>query len=201
MPEFHDFFVSENLRDDAEELGWSEESQNGSVKVLEADDWGELKRKIDSAREDYDVLAFRGGDHELNRKAFSESRMDVVLHPGKDRKDSGMNHVDAKKAAENDVAIGFPLKEVPDNPKRQSQELTKWRRNLKLCEKYGTQYLITTEARKLSELRAPRDLAAVISSLGYDGKKAVSEFPGKILEKNIKAGSDSQFRPGHEVVE
>lgn len=201
MPASHDFFISENLRDKAEELSWDAESLDASVEILEADDWGELKQKIDSARENYDILAFRGGNHKLNRKAFSEPRMDVVLHPGKDRKDSSMNHVDAKKAAENDVAIGFSLREIPENRKRQSQILAKWRRNLKVCKKYNAPYLITTEARKLSDLRAPRDLAAIISSLGYDGKNAVSEFPEKILKKNLKAQSDSQIRPGHEVVE
>jgi len=201
MAEFHDFFISRELEDTAEKFGWSQRSIEASVKILEAEDWGELKRKIGENREDYDILAFRGGDHDLNRKAFSESRMDVVLHPGKKRKDSGMNHVDAEKATENNVAVGFSLRQIPGDGKRQSQELNKWRRNLKLCEKYGAPYIITTEARKESELRNPLDLAAVINSLGYTGKKAVSDFTGKILERNLKAQRDSEIRPGHEVVE
>jgi ribonuclease P/MRP protein subunit RPP1 len=201
MQHFYDFFIPEKMRHKAEELGWSEDGLEASVKILEADDWGELKGKIDSAREIYDLLAFRGGDHDLNRKAFSESRMDIVLHPEKGLKDSGMNHVDAEKAAENNVAIGFSLRRVPENPKKQSQYLSKWRRNLKLCEKYGAPFILTTEAEKLSDLRAPRDMAAIISSLGYEGRKAVSEFPGNILRKNLKAQKDSQIRPGHKVVE
>ena len=201
MPRFYDFFISEDLKNRAEELGWSAESLEASVKTLEADKWGELKRKIDSARENHDVLAFRGGDHELNRKAFSDSRMDIVLHPGKGRKDSGMNHVDAKKAAENNVAIGFSIREVPEERKKQSQILGKWRRNLKLCKKYDAAYLLTTDAEEIQELRASRDLASVISTLGCNGRNAVSEFPENILKKNLKAQSDSEIRPGHEAVE
>ncbi|MFB6100015.1 MAG: RNase P subunit p30 family protein [Candidatus Nanohalobium sp.] len=201
MAEFHDFFINPEIREDAESLGWSSESIKASVKVLEAADWGELKRKIDRNRGEYDILAFHGGDHELNRKAFSDSRMDVVLHPGRGRKDSGMNHVDAEKAAENDVAVGFSLKEVPEDSKRQSQELSKWRRNLKLCEKYGTPYIITTEAREFSELRKPHDLASVIDSLSHEGIRALKSHAGSILERRKRAQSDSEIRPGHEVVE
>lgn len=201
MPQFHDFFISQEIQDDAEAFSWSNESINASVRILEAEDWGELKRKIGQNREEYDILAFRGGDHELNRKAFSDSRMDVVLHPEKGRKDSGMNHIDAEKAAENNVAIGFSLKNVPEDSKEQSQELTNWRKNLKLCQKYDTPYIITTEAESFSDLRNPRDLASVINSLGLEGIKAVKHYPGKILERREKAQSDSEIRPGHEVIE
>jgi ribonuclease P/MRP protein subunit RPP1 len=127
--------------------------------------------------------------------------MDVVLHSGKGRKDSGMNHVDAEKAAENDVAVGFSIKEVPEDSKRQSQKLNEWWRNLKLCEKYDAPYIITTEAEEFSNLRKPRDLASVIDSLGYDGVKGVKQHPEKILKRRKKAQSDSEIRPGHEVVE
>lgn len=200
MPKFHDLFIKEGLQDDAEAFGWSSESINASVKILEADEWRELKRKIDQNREEFDILAFRGGNHELNRKAFSNSRMDVVLHPEEGRKDSGMNHVDARKAAENNVAIGFSLKSLPEDSKKQSQTLTKWRRNLKLCQKYDTPYIITTEADSFSELRNPRDLASIVNSLGFEGAKAVKHYPSKILERRKKAQSDSEIRPGHEVI-
>lgn len=201
MAEFHDFFIKPEIEEDAESFGWSPESIDASVKILEAADWGELKSKINQNREDYDILVFRGGNHELNRKAFSDPRMDIVLHPGKGRKDSGMNHIDAERGAENEVAVGFSIKEVPENPKRQSQKLNEWRRNLNLCEKYDTPYIITTEAEKFSELRKPRDIASVIDSLGYEGLKAVKHFPSKILEKRKEAQSDSEIRPGHEVLE
>jgi ribonuclease P/MRP protein subunit RPP1 len=201
MTEFHDFFISQNLQEEAEAFGWSSKSINSSVKILEADDRGELKRKISQNREDFDILAFRGGNHELNRKAFSDSRMDVVLHPEKGRKDSGINHVDAEKAAENNVAVGFSLKSLPEDSKKQSQALTKWRRNFKLFKKYNAPYIITTEADGFSELRNPRDLASVVNSLGFEGVKAVKQYPSKILERRKKAQSDSEIRPGHEVIE
>ena len=201
MPQFHDFFIKPELKESAEKFGWSSESVECSVKIIEAENWGELKQKINKNRENYDILTFRGGDHELNRKAFSTPKIDVVLHPEKDRKDSGMNHIDAHKAAENNAAVGFTLKQIPADSKKQSQLLSKWRKNIKLCEKYDTPYLITTEAQKESDLRKPRDLAAVIKSLGGQGNKPVSTYPENILEKNLEAKENETDYSGVEVVE
>lgn len=201
MPEFHDFFISKEIKEEAQETGWSSRGIEISTKVLEAKDGGELKRKIKDCREEHVLLAFRGGEHDLTRKAFSDSRMDIVLSPEKGRKDSPMNHIDAEKAAENSVAVGLSLKQIPKNSKRQSQILSKWRKNLKLCKKYKTPYIITTEAEEKHELRKPRDMAAIPTSLGYNGIKAVKNFPRKILEKNLEVQKDSQVRPGHEVLE
>ncbi|MFB6147356.1 MAG: RNase P subunit p30 family protein, partial [Candidatus Nanohaloarchaea archaeon] len=128
---------------------------------LNAEDWGELKGKIANARENCDVLVYEGGDEELNRKAAGDPRVDVVLHPEKGRKDSGIDHVVAEKAADNRVAIGFDLQQLMDSNKRRSQVLAHWRRNLKLCEKYGAPYIITSSASEKLELRAPRELAAI----------------------------------------
>ena len=201
MNSFHDFFINSKLKETAEEFGWTTESIQASVKKLEAKEWGELKKKIQRNRENYDILGFKGGNHELNRKAFSTPKIDVVLHPEKGRKDSGMNQIDAKQAAKNQVAIGFSLKQIPDKNKKQSQKLSKWRRNIKICKKYDTPYIITTEANKKNQLRRPRDLAAILKSLGNQSNKPVAEHPGKILEKNLETRGKKTSNAGHEVVE
>lgn len=198
MPEFYDLanrVTSEEARQFAGELGWSAVNGDFETRFLEAEDWGELKQKIRNSRDEADVLVFEGGDEELNRKAASDPRLDVLLHPEKDRKDSGIDHVLAEKAAENRVAIGFDLSILPESSKQRSHVLAHWRRNLKLVEKYGTPYILTTGAQDRYDLRAPRDLAALIDSLGHEGLPAVKRYPGKILERAEKAGEDGFIRP------
>ena len=167
----------------AEELGWRDPESYETV-FLDADDWGELKRKIQKNRENCDVLVFNGGDEKLNRKAASDARIDVLIHPEKGRKDSGVDEVIARKAAENRVAIGFDLQQLFRTPKIQTHILSHWRKNLNLCEKYDTRYIITTGAHEKFDLRAPRDLASVLNSIDFDGKKAI-ETQQKILEENL----------------
>lgn len=188
---------NEEVVDKAEELGW--EVKDLRTVFLKADDWGELKRKIDEERDDADVIVFLGGDEDLNRKAAEESRIDILLHPEKGRKDSGINHVVAKAAAENDVAIGLDLKMLKSSKRTKSHLLHHWSRNLMLCEKYDAPYIITTRATDKFELRAPRELKALVDSLGYDGGKAVSDFPGKIVERARENGEDGFVRPGEKV--
>lgn len=201
MPKFYDLCLrstSEELHEIAEELGWTSTNCNFETVFLEADDWGELKQKIGSSREEADVLVFRGGDEGLNRKAAGDSRVDVILHPEKGRKDSGIDHVVAKEAAENRVAIGFDFQQLMRDNKAQTHVLSSWRRNLKLCEKYDTPYIITTGTTEKYGLRAPRDLESIIDSLGYSGRRAVSEYPGKILERSDRVNEEDHVRPGVE---
>ncbi|MFB6208449.1 MAG: RNase P subunit p30 family protein [Candidatus Nanohaloarchaea archaeon] len=198
MPEFYDLCLREDSTEvcgTAEELGWTAPCDIDTV-FLEAGDWGELKQKIKQERGKADVLVFRGGDEELNRKAASDPRVDVLLHPERGRKDSGMNHVVAKEAAENNVAIGFDFSRLLADDKTKTHVLAHWRRNLKLCEKYGVEYIITTGAREKYGLRAPRDLAAVIDSLGYNGMEAVKHNPSRILNRVKERKGDDFVMPG-----
>lgn len=204
MTKFYDLCLretSEDIKQLADELGWTATNCEFETVFLEAEDWGELKQKINQSRGDCDILVFKGGDEELNRKAAGDTRIDVLLHPEKGRKDSGIDHVVAKEAAENRVAIGFDLSQLMTNNKQRTHLLSHWRRNLKLCEKYGTPYILTTGASDKLELRAPRDLASIIDSLGYNGKKAVSHYPARILERAEKVGEEGYVRSGVEVEE
>lgn len=191
--------TSEEIREKTEELGWEATNCSFDTVFLDADDWGELKREIGQNREEADVLVFRGGDEELNRKAAEDSRVDVLLHPEKGRKDSGMNHVIAREAAENNVAIGFDFTRLDASEKTRSHILRHWSRNLMLCEKYGVPYVITSGAEERYELRAPRDLASIIDSLGYNGSKAVSEHPENILKRAERVKEESFVRPGEKT--
>lgn len=191
---------SEETAELAEELGWTSTNCEFNTVFLKADNWGELKKKIRGKREEADVLVFMGGDEELNRKAASDTRVDVLLHPEKGRKDSGVNHVIAREASENKVAIGFDFKQLKTDKKARSHILKHWKRNLNLCEKFDTPYLISSGANDKYGLRSPRDLVSVIESLGYNGRKAASHYPEKILERSEKASREDFVRPGVEKV-
>ena len=199
--QFHELCLrntSEKVCSKSQEIGWNTTNCSLNTVFLEADDWGELKRKIRKNREEADILVFKGGDEELNRKACETSKLDIILHPEKNRKDSGLNHVMAEAAAENNVAIGLDFTQLEDSGKSRMHVLAHWGKNLKLCEKYDTPYLMTTTAEELYQLRGPRELKALIDSLGYSGRKAVSETPEKILERAMKSKSEEDVRPGVE---
>jgi len=202
MTEFYDLCLRETSKEIeklADEIGWSGTNSEFNTVFIEASDWGELKRKIKKNRDKAEILVFKGGDVELNRKAAEDTRIDILLHPEKGRKDSGIDHVIAEAGAKNRVALGFDLQQLMENSKKQTHVLTAWRKNLKLCEKYNTPYIITSGAKGKFELRAPRELAAIVKSLGFKGNRAVSEYPKKIIERSERANQDGFVRPVQEV--
>lgn len=196
MTGFHDFFINSNLEQFHD---WKEESARLNAVVLDASSWGELKRKITQNREKADILAFKGGDEKLNRKAIEEPRLDVLLHPEKNREHSGLNHILAEKAAENYVAIGLDFSYLYHSSRR-DLVMKDWRKNINLLEKYNAPYIITTRAQKSYQLRAPRDLASLINELGGSGQKAVKETPSKILERIKKRKNPDFVNPGVDEV-
>lgn len=201
MPKYHDICLkntSNEVCQKAQEIGWNTTNCSLNTVFLEADNWGELKKKINSHRKEADVLVFKGGDEELNRKACQNNKLDILLHPEKGRKDPGINHVMAEEAAKNNTAIGLDFTQLNHGGKKRTHILTHWRKTLKLCEKYNTPCLITTAAEKKRQLRAPRELEALIDSIGYSGKKAVAETPGKIIRNAEKSEKDENIRPGVE---
>ena len=175
---------SEDIVSKTKEVGWKD-PEGYSTESIEADDWGELKQKIRENREENHVIVFLGGDEKLNRKAASDPRVDVLLHPGKGRKDSGFDEPMAEEASENNVTLGLNFRSILTTDKRRVHELANWRKNLRLCEKRDAPYLVTTAADQINHLRAPRDLKAFIDSLGFSGRKAL-ETHTQILEKNSR---------------
>ena len=183
MPKFHDLGTkngSGDFKQKAEKLGWNSVASEHDVETLESTEWGELKKDIQ--RSDVEVLIYRGGDDELHKKVAEHGKVDVIMSPERGRKDSGIDHVIAEAAAENNVAIGFNLRQLFTSKKQRTHVLRHWKLNLKLCKKYGTMKVLTTGAEEVAQLRAPRDAASIIDSFGFNGKEAVSKHPKKVLD-------------------
>lgn len=151
----------------------------------------DLRRKIQKFRKKVDVLLVYGGDLKVNRAAVEDSRVDLLLHPYQGRRDSGFNHILAKKAAENNVAaeinIGYLLR---NRNHRRQKILAQFRELLKLKSKFDFPLVITSGARSLYDLRSPRDLMALSSCFGMDKETALSAL-SKVPEDIIKG---NQFR-------
>lgn len=190
MSGFHDFLINSSIEDLS---GWSREAPEMDIVVLEASDWGELKRKIDQSRKDADILVFRG-DKEVNPRACEDPRLDIVIATGEDER---ISQATAKAASENEVAIAFDFSKLNNG---RVKKMKAWKRDLRILEKHYTDYIVTTNAESQEDIRAPRDIAALIDELGGDGEKAVRETPQKILDAFKKRDSDSYLSKGVEKV-
>ncbi len=172
--------------------------------VIDAESPEELKKTVGKVRQKVDVVAVDGGDFDINSAAVRDRRIDVLLHPEYKRKDRGMDHKTMKMAAKNEVCLGFVLHDLHQTyGKVRSHVLRHMKNNIELCEKYGTEFLITSGARDVYELRGPRDLASLPKVLGVKASKAmdsVSSVPKKIVKENRKKLAGEIKKEGIEEV-
>lgn len=154
---------------------------------LVAENPKKLYSRIASFRERVDFLAVHGGKEKINRAACENPRVDLLVHPQKERKRLGV--AAAKAARDNQVAIGLdlgPMIRLRGGSRIRWMETVQ--KDLTLIRKFDLDLMITTSARSRLDLRAPRELMALAGLLGLD-KGEVQEaliLPSTILELNRK---------------
>ncbi|MDI6825751.1 MAG: RNase P subunit p30 family protein [Candidatus Aenigmarchaeota archaeon] len=170
---------------------------------LEAKTTEELKKLV-LIRREYDILLVRGSDLLLNRKAVQTKEVDILTHPEYNRKDSGLNHVMAKLAAKNNVAIEINFREILQSSKgTRSHIIHNISENVKLCKKYKTPIIICSGAVSHWQLKDPKVLMSMGCLLGLElneAKNALSKTPENII-KMVKERQDERWiRPGIRIV-
>ncbi|MCD6381971.1 MAG: hypothetical protein J7L43_03270 [Candidatus Aenigmarchaeota archaeon] len=166
-----------------------------SSKMIVVNSKDELKKELSESRTNYEILIVSGGTYEINRAACEDSRVDILAHPEKGRKDSGLDHICMKAAEENDVAIEINFSEILNSGHR-SRTMAFIRNNIMLAEKYNTKIIITSGAKSIWNLRAPRDLASIGFLLGMElGKsiQSVSTIPEDIIRINREKLEGKRF--------
>jgi ribonuclease P/MRP protein subunit RPP1 len=162
-------------------------------------------RKLVKARKDYDILLVRGSDLTLNRKAVQTKEVDILTHPEYNRKDSGLNHVMAKLAAKNNVAIEINFREILQSSKAtRSLIMHNISKNIMLCKKYKTPIIISSGAISHWQMRDPKVLVSMGCLLGLElneAKKAISEIPENIIKMIKERQSPNWILPGVKTVD
>lgn len=180
-------------------------SKKTKIEILlgfEARNTRELKRLTDMRRL-YDVLLARGGDLRLNRAAVEAREVDILTHPEHGRYDCGMNHVMAKLAKKNNVAIEINFREILTSTKKtRSRILTSMRDNIALVKKYKMPIILCSGSISHWELRDPLCMSSMAEQLGLplkQAKEAVSKVPEKIVKRVKERKSKKWVMPGVRV--
>jgi ribonuclease P/MRP protein subunit RPP1 len=168
---------------------------------IEAKKPDDVKRLAAPARRKADLILVHGGDMEVNRAAVETPEVDVLSHPEFGREeDSGFDHVMAKLAKENNVAIEFNFRELLLSYKKtRSAVLAHLARNAKLVRKYNVPFVLTSGAVSSWDMRGPSDLISFGKVLGLDHSACKDSMTGMILQENRKRNSGKWVMPGVEV--
>jgi len=165
-----------------------------------ADGPGSARGHVGNLRPDHTLLMVRGGDAATNRFAVESPRVDVLTAPTSDS--GAFNHVLARAAAENDVAVEFDLGPVlrSDGGPR-VRALSRLRKLRELVEDAGAPVVVSAGPTSHLEQRAPRELFALGREIGLDEdavREGLSRW-GDIAARNRHRQSDAFVAPGVEV--
>lgn len=148
----------------------------------------DLKKRIQKFRDKVDVLMVNGGNVKINRAACEDPRVDILTHPYKNRRDSGINHITAKKASQNDVAIELSINSIiKTRLSGRAKILSQFRQILKLQRKFGFPLIITSNAHSIYDLRTPGDIIAFAGCFGMTSdeiRDSLSKNPLNIIERS-----------------
>ncbi|MGD9627039.1 MAG: ribonuclease P protein component 3 [Methanobacteriales archaeon] len=161
-----------------------------------------LRRKVDKFRKTADIIIVKGGDPKINRAACEDIRVDILTRPYQNRRDPGINHVHAKAAAENNVAIELNTNDIIRSYLKVRTRLFEYYRDIiKLHRKFHFPIVITSNATSTYDLRTPRDIIALFKCINMQEDEiidALSTIPRSIIEFNKQR--DSMIILGAKIV-
>jgi ribonuclease P/MRP protein subunit RPP1 len=172
------------------ELGFcdNKKGEHLSGYEIEARNKSEFKNSF-SRTQNFDYVVVCGGDEHINRVAVSDGRVDILAHPERGRKDSGIDSFVAKQAAINGVAIEMNLQSLLlGGGNGRINALKNVERTLMLSRKYGFDIIVTSGAMSRLELRSSDAVSNILKLLGFsesESEAAMVNVPKGILEGAI----------------
>jgi len=202
-------FISYPLKKEEEDLLKAEinrvsKEYNFEIYIgFEATNKMELKKLLNRRRE-LDLLLVRGGTNFMNRIAVENRGVDILTHPDYERKDCGINHVLARLAKENEVAIEINFREVLNSEGLvRKNVLANHMEIIRLYKKFKFPLIISSGALSHWQIKDPKVLISYLVTLGLEmkeAKEALSVTPRKIIERAKEWKSDKWIMPGVKVV-
>jgi len=152
---------------------------NEDILLISESDTKKLRKEILDARKKGQIVVVLGNNDLVNRFAI-ESKVDILLSPEFARKkdfpdyrNSGLNQVLCREAAENNVAIGINLSDILHlEGIEKSLRLGRIMQNVRLCIKFHVPVILATFAEIEAELRNSDELISFGISLGMSRKEA-----------------------------
>lgn len=147
-----------------------------------------LRKRSRKLKKHVNFLLVHGGDSKINRVACESPQVDILCHPYLGRRDSGINHILGRKAAENKVCVEFNVHYLLKNsPYRRFRVLKYFRDIIFLARKIKFPFILTSHASSIYDLHTPQDMMALTHCWGLSEKEActaLSRAPQEIIRRS-----------------
>lgn len=133
---------------------------------LRASDPSQLGGMLANHRDTTTIVLVHGGEESINRYAVNHPRVDVLAHPTHNGAD--VDDVLVRTAAANDVRLEFDLSRVlRATGGTRVRSIAQLRKLRELVDARDAPYVVSADPSSRLQLRAPRDLAALGTTIGF----------------------------------
>ncbi len=158
------------------------------------------KKTLRKLRRKFEILIGRGGTAEVNRKIVEMPEFDILVNHVIDKEKCGINHVLARLARKNNVAICFDFHSVLTSyGKTRAKLFSALVETAKIVKKYNSPFVISSGAISEWDLRSPHDLGVFGKVLGLPEDKIKHWLSEKLIEENRKRLTEKWIMPGVEI--
>ena len=155
---------------------------------IEAKNQNEIYKVSQKFRKRTNFVSVLGMDLKVNRAACENRRIDVLSRPYLNKRECGINHVLAKEAYRNDVAIELSFNDILSSYlSYRSKIMAHFREIIKLHKKFKFPLIISSTSSSVWDIRSPNDISAIFKSLGLSEKeinKCLFDYPKNIVDFN-----------------
>ncbi|MDO5849102.1 MAG: RNase P subunit p30 family protein [Methanobrevibacter sp.] len=154
---------------------------------IKTDNVNDIGKAVNKYRKKCNCISVVGGDLKINRASCENVRVDVLSRPYLKRYDSGLNHVLAKEAVKNNVAIELCFKDILSSYlSYRSKILSNFKDIYALHRKFGFPLILSSRAKSIFDIKSPNDIRAFFKSTGLTDEEFLKAMnsSGEILEFN-----------------
>lgn len=158
----------------------------------------ELLKSLRRFRTKYEIVAVNCSAQAVSRVAVRDRRVDIVQFP---KEGSGASFR-RNLASTCRAALEFNMSDLTQEPGHEAR-LRRVRREIEIAAEASTSVIGSSNASNPFELRAPRDVAAVLHTLGLSlgaALEGVSEIPVAIVKQNRLRTEEPQLEEGVRIV-
>ena len=174
-----DIILKDSLKEKAEKMGFKAIVLDKTL-IIKTDKRDELIKKVSSYHAKGMPIIVLGSDDEINRMALEDKRTDMLINPEEKRKkdfmkwrNSGLNHVLCRFAAENNIKIGISFSSlIKLGPEERALRIGRIMQNIRLCRKYSTKIVLASFAEDELDLLTPYELKSLGISFGMTPEQA-----------------------------
>jgi ribonuclease P/MRP protein subunit RPP1 len=139
----------------------------------------ETRRIIDKLKGKPFKIALQAHDNVFNRRALETMKINYLVSPEKEikkdnlkQRDSGLNHILAKIAKKNNIAIIINHNELTTlPPKEKATQLSRIIQNISICRKANCEIKIASLGENKDQLITPKDRQTLFSTLKATSKQ------------------------------